>query len=105
MPDGMSQKKLDFVKYYIKDWLSFSWDFYYIIDLSKYLLNVLKFDNTEIDKLVYITTQQLQEMLNNKQINQQKINWFSIYKNPDGTTKHVDFFIEDGKVIPEYSSK
>lgn len=104
MPDPLSQKKLDFVKYYIKDWLSFDWDFDYIIDLSKYLLNVLRFNNTEIDKVVDIITQQLQEILNDNKTNQQRINWFSIYKNSDGTTKYVDFFVEDNKVYNIYKN-
>ncbi len=106
MSNSINKKKYDFIDFYVKDWLRVSSESSHIINLSKYLMDVLKFNNLEIDKLVSVTTETLQELLNRDKIQlDTTIEWFSLYRNPDWTTKHVDFFIENWKIINTYHSK
>lgn len=105
MPDNPSSKKIDFIDFYIKEWLHFSEDPNYITDVSKYLLNALKLNDAEIQKLVEITSDTLQELLKQDKTKAERINGFPLDKVTNWSTRYVEFLVENGRVIPHYYSK
>lgn len=105
MSDNPSSKKIDFIDFYIKDWLHLSEDPNYITDVSKYLLNALKLNDEEIEKLVEITSDTLHELLKQDKIKTEKINGFPLDKVTNWSTRHVEFLVKNGQIIPHYYSK
>lgn len=100
MSDNPDSRKIDFIKFYLEDWVRYR-DIEHIIDLSKYLLNALNFKNWEIEKLVEITANALEEVLKHSKTKPQKIKWFSLDKNLNWASRVVEFLVEEDKIIPK----
>lgn len=91
------------VKERIDDSLADYWDYKEIIETSKFLLTLLKFNTIEKEEVVNLTVSALQDLFKkNPPKSDLKIKWFSLYKNPDWTNKHVDFVLNDNKLSTSY---
>jgi len=102
MTDNISQRKIDFIDYYIKDWLDVSLsDPHHVINISKFLISALKFNDIEKEKLIEITSKTLQEVLKTKNYKPEKIPWFALDKGLNWPTRYVDFFVENDQIIPK----
>lgn len=101
MSDNPDSRKIDFIKFYIEEWARYSRDTKYIIDLSKYLLHALNFKNWEVEKLVEITASTLEEVLKYSKDKPQKIEWFSLDKNLNWSSRVVEFLVEEDRIIPK----
>ena len=70
-----------------------------VVNVGKWFLQLLKLDNSQTDKLVDMTKDTLQKVLiekaNWKEIINQGIGWYSLYKLPNERTKHVTFSIKN----------
>lgn len=70
-----------------------------VVNAGKWFLQLLKLDNHQKDKLVDMTKDTLQKVLierpNWKEIINQEIGWYSLYKLPNERTKQVTFSIKN----------
>lgn len=70
-----------------------------ILDAGKWFLKTFKLDNHQVDKLVDMTKDALQRVLdqqnNWEKIIHQEIGWYSLYKLPNSRTKHVRFTVKN----------
>lgn len=106
MTDNSSSQKIEFINYYIKDWLDLSsWDPHHVINISKFLINALKFNDIEIEKLIEITSKTLQEVLENTKNKPERMSWFALDKGLNWSTRYVDFFLEADQIIPKIYTK
>lgn len=106
MTDGVNQRKIDFIDYYIKNWLDVPLsDPHHVINISKFLINALKFNDIEIEKLIEITSKTLQEVLENTKNKPERMSWFALDKGLNWSTRYVDFFLEADQIIPKIYTK
>lgn len=73
-----------------------------VLDASKWFLKTLKLENHQIDRLVGMTKDTLQRVLNQqnnwKKIINQELGWYPLYKLPNESTKYVSFSVK-GDII------